>query len=504
MRLVAFHHKPSHTVEPVGHLPPQSYLLIKRELPIGLRLCTIRGMPPKATENRAAAPPVEIPLSAAVEGAAPFINESNFAMPEGGITEHKNRYGDNPLDCPFLNSMGAAGIKLAEQLEVAQHDPNRGKTIGEILAERAQQKAQQEKPTPVLPEIEFTVTEPTEPTKEIAKKLEEIYIRENQKEIIPAQEIVIDTELPLSISKKADARAFAPSVLQVKLPIQEASVIAEETVIPHTPAVKASLLPRPQLELSQPTIIPEAATITESVITKDVTELSLREIPIAVPEVPELILTPEDISIALPQAVEQDIETIIQEVAAATEQFREQPLQEAEIPVVDITTIEEIFQDWLQEDELDIIETVPPARALDEILPITEPETKVQVVAVLENVVQVLHEISSGEISVEVATEQIQELTKELFELFGLEPNKEAVARVVQDIILSSRTVNKDTAEFSNDIGTHEIKKSLAHTVQLHVAHALHKRLARLKELSRYIIDRLAGSVFVTSPVGQV
>lgn len=59
---------------------------------------------------------------------------------EGGVAAHANRYGGDITRCPFLNSMGAAGIELARQMEQAEPAPERGKTIAELLAERKQQQ----------------------------------------------------------------------------------------------------------------------------------------------------------------------------------------------------------------------------------------------------------------------------------------------------------------------------------------------------------------------------
>jgi hypothetical protein len=62
---------------------------------------------------------------------------------EGGVGAHVNRYsGRDPSECPMLGSMGRAGVELAARLEVSVQNPNRGKTMGELLAERRAAKQQ--------------------------------------------------------------------------------------------------------------------------------------------------------------------------------------------------------------------------------------------------------------------------------------------------------------------------------------------------------------------------
>ena len=68
---------------------------------------------------------------------------TNALQAQGGLEQHTNRYGADPSQCPFLASMGAAGIELAAQLEASKNDPHRGPTLAELwAAEEAQQATQ--------------------------------------------------------------------------------------------------------------------------------------------------------------------------------------------------------------------------------------------------------------------------------------------------------------------------------------------------------------------------
>ena len=93
---------------------------------------------------------------------------------DGGFDAHKNRYGSDPSKCPYIASMGAAGIKLVERIQQAQEDPKRGKTIAQLLAEknvtpepeiRASSKVERNKkpdsPTPIKDRnISLSIDEP--------------------------------------------------------------------------------------------------------------------------------------------------------------------------------------------------------------------------------------------------------------------------------------------------------------------------------------------------------
>ncbi|MHB1864549.1 MAG: hypothetical protein ACYCPS_00055 [Candidatus Saccharimonadales bacterium] len=67
------------------------------------------------------------------------------AIPEhdGNLQKLIERYGDNPGSCPFINSMGKAGVQLVQQLAEAEKNPNRGPTIRELIEGRKNETQEQ-------------------------------------------------------------------------------------------------------------------------------------------------------------------------------------------------------------------------------------------------------------------------------------------------------------------------------------------------------------------------
>lgn len=57
------------------------------------------------------------------------------AVPEhdGNLQRLIERYGDNPGSCPYIKSMGEAGIQLVQKLAEAEKSPDRGPTIRELM-----------------------------------------------------------------------------------------------------------------------------------------------------------------------------------------------------------------------------------------------------------------------------------------------------------------------------------------------------------------------------------
>ncbi len=76
------------------------------------------------------------------------------AVPEhdGNIQKLIERYGDNPGTCPYIKSMGAAGVELVQKLAAAECNPERGPTMRELMeAKKKQSQASEtaiEKPKP--------------------------------------------------------------------------------------------------------------------------------------------------------------------------------------------------------------------------------------------------------------------------------------------------------------------------------------------------------------------
>ncbi len=79
--------------------------------------------------------------------------EKFAAVPEhsGNLQNLIERYGDNPGACPFIRSMGAAGIELVQKLAAAENNPERGPTMRELM-EAKKKQAQLDKEVPEVVE----------------------------------------------------------------------------------------------------------------------------------------------------------------------------------------------------------------------------------------------------------------------------------------------------------------------------------------------------------------
>ena len=57
----------------------------------------------------------------------------------GNIKRLIERYGDNPGTCPYIKSMGQAGIELVQKLAAAESNPERGPTMRELMDAKKKQ-----------------------------------------------------------------------------------------------------------------------------------------------------------------------------------------------------------------------------------------------------------------------------------------------------------------------------------------------------------------------------
>ncbi|MDZ7744597.1 MAG: hypothetical protein U5K77_02430 [Candidatus Saccharibacteria bacterium] len=113
---------------------------------------------------------------------------------EGGIEAHKNRYGGDPSKCPFIGPMGAAGLKLAESIQNEERNPDRGKTIGEILAEKRQEQKQAKPEEPSASQEASEVDISDEVDKTPAKKSQPEH---DKKEVLMNTEEINKTKTPV-------------------------------------------------------------------------------------------------------------------------------------------------------------------------------------------------------------------------------------------------------------------------------------------------------------------
>jgi hypothetical protein len=83
---------------------------------------------------------------------------------EGNLQRLIERYGDNPGEkCPYIKSLGAAGIELVQKLAAAESNPERGPTMRELMEAKKKQA-----------QVSETVAEKPKPTKDITETVAKV------------------------------------------------------------------------------------------------------------------------------------------------------------------------------------------------------------------------------------------------------------------------------------------------------------------------------------------
>lgn len=444
----------------------------------------------------------ELELSSKLAAEASAVIEE-----QGGLSVHEQQYkGRDPSECPFLSSMGAAGIKLYEKMQAAESNPSSGpgKSLAERLAEKqAKKQAEQKAETKSTVGIfESSATKAAATSTAEVTKVQQVPLEELARpDVVDAVEIsrqIIEEEMKAhSRVQVVTSKPVATEQLQVNKVVEApVAVKLQPTPIHKTSAetrttkaeeVKVTVavaqtdsLPKPSFaesfvpksnevvefveqEPSGQTIIPvESAAVTNQEITEKLIVENVELPEVGASNLTDLTEHPVDIELENEAKTSEEM---------ANESFAEQESVAAELPSI-------------AQHETDDASEVKTAKALEEL-----SEAYVKLVAE-----------APGEVAEAEVIEKLRPLCEELLTLMELPSQEKAVKALVQEL-LSSAALTDSLRQFDasqqlaadelNFLGTHEYKTSVSATLQQHFTGVIKQRVSRFREVSRYILAKI-------------
>ena len=191
------------------------------------------------------------------------------AVPEhdGNIQRLVERYGDNPGSCPYIKSMGEAGVQLVQKLAEAEKNPDRGPTIRELMearkkaAENANAGAEKPKPSNISETTRPTKTEPG---------------TENKPDLIAPSDKAAEFELAKAHSERVGSDTVEPDK-----PLSQAEPAPAPTAVPAAESQQAVFEPQNEgifeqmaahhesIRLAEPDqVLPQADSFNETTYAK--------------------------------------------------------------------------------------------------------------------------------------------------------------------------------------------------------------------------------------------
>lgn len=426
-----------------------------------------------------------LPDSISLEQTAAFLED------QGGIVGHAERYGGNWQNCPFIAPMGEAGLKLVEQLEQRQQNPQE-KTIAELLAERRQTKV--EIATDTITSIETQTTTVNVP------------LKEETTEAIPPQlfeEIPpVDANPPVEV-----ILAEQETILHISHePVEVITLVGNEE--DTTLAIKTQVVPTVVSDAIKPTTSEALVVDNNTLPVMPVVEAKVEEASFTFPEakVAELFIAP-----TIAQKKETDF--ALNEVSEVTNEPLPVPTGDSTSLVVETfdepaeTGLEALkrsqnIETWVDQLLTEVAQPTPPeVPGILDIAPIPTlaPELKNKVVETVEIIATCLQTIaaeSPAPEQLQVVTEQLESLVRQLFEDLEFDTSQEVIKVIVQDMITATQVEWLHNAQVLiaspvDSNGTHERKLPSMQSLQTRLGQAFRQRLERLTELSRYIMNWL-------------
>ncbi|CAN5132219.1 hypothetical protein BH09PAT3_BH09PAT3_3520 [soil metagenome] len=441
-------------------------------------------------------------------------------QPEGGLSGHVNRYEGDMSKCPFLNSLGAAGIELGQRLQAEAEEADEPElSFADLFAlEDAAVKptvAQKE----AAPSISYTASE-TQQT------LTEVYANQNpiphteavnidapvaivpttEKPTInvidpPVEEVIalhtlLNEQEPVEVETSSSAIRTVHRPMPSVRPYNESLVVAEAAVAPPSPVTELEVESGPSFQAAPPHVEAAAMTVYEDNAALDQ------------PSIAELIeyanLEPAAFAetIAAPETEELFVDAPVESQSEfAALNFEVDVSYEAmELPPVyayQIEAHEEAVAPTVHVIESPSYQT---EKVIDAILHETgvsiEPAYKTRVETIVEELTQFMYiesELSSAEATIAVA-----EICDELFDLIGITADATVRRALVREIVqlFQGELAENEIVELSdatvNDEGTHEYKLTLLATLLQYVSHAAHDKTERLMTLNKYLFAHLS------------
>jgi hypothetical protein len=536
---------------------------------------TIRSMGPERVavlERPVVEMPVHVPDAAGVGAAqaasagpevAADVSAGDLATAEarlaeqGGIEGHMNRYSGDISKCPYLGSMGAAGIKLAERMRESAASEKRGPTMAEILAAKKAKRAAEAETAAVRPEpaaIEKAETA-AHPKAETATPEQPRPVVRERPEAAAAS-----AAQPVRTEKAAEPAKPEPVIVEAVLEKPRtvtAEVQPEAPVVANVPPVHEAVAAE-QTETARPVVADveagpaePAAPFTAEIPLREITDepriiTEAREPSAEAEEQTEPIADTATIEVEAPSAV-----ALTEENPAETDESRELAAFEAlvaawldeekteEPATTDATTAVEAAipaeaqtaeeaETITEEESLTVTAFISEAKPKLFALPPLAPEAQKAAVTTLREITLVLQEVralqelhpaaiiipAEGETSaavmeeapktayvtaeVQAATERLEELCTELFTRLGLPAEESAIRRLVHDMLTHPElgVAASQITDAQIEQGTHE-RKTLITTLRQHLKQTLQatkERLERFIELSRHVVP------FVSQP----
>jgi hypothetical protein len=368
--------------------------------------------------------------------------------------------------CPFIASMGAAGLELIRNMAEEQKDPNSGPTMREIMEARKQKAAEASKPQDEPKKAPKSATQ--EPQTEhlqtpILERPEDRAVEtiESPALVIPVVAEVQPATAPAEAINNAVRQEFEEQLHSEKstedltpLVIEQISSIEPEVSV-HLPSVSAEKPPEHNTELephdSQTEI---AASELEIALTK-VSELltivqSDESKPFQFTDPIEVADTQQTSHVALTETSSSDTEVI------------NNPQPNAKEAPIDYKEMSESQQ--VEVDVTELIATQTMSVELTARLEALEPETSVAVENLLsvisEKVQELIERPEADNEAFDVALVKVEQEYEELLELLGIDYEEGAIERLIFQLkSIEAKPESTELAEYIDE-GMHERKAS--------------------------------------------
>lgn len=441
---------------------------------------------------------------------------------QGGIEAHKNRYGGDISKCPFLGSMGKAGIELVNNLAGAKKNTSetQGRTLAQILAEKRAAKAEAvqkaiavgEAPTPVAAEAPVSIKEPTSTEQIVHISDLNLYFANRDKKIIEDATESVEPELRQEVQRlhSDDVRTQAEQVITVARaesadaslampvlekeasePIVKIAELAERPVIlkvPETVLKNVDILTvkTPIIEIINAPVKPfvesVANTFKTGALIADADEFVVGDAMITQITHDSLMQVGQDEHVT-EAAFAVHMITFDSIIAFDQEQVRQ-------VEVLDVLMAEWLATEAVERDSAQEVFIEPGEQTVETVAPIGEV-VKQKVLETLEAISKIYNEMNTTNddvISQEATFEQLEDLCVRLYEALGVTPSEGAAKAVAEEIIA------KLSVEELNHQGTNEHKLNVAATIQAHLLKIMRKRRQRFVEVTRYILQLMSAT----------
>ncbi len=428
------------------------------------------------------------------------IDTAKFnAVPEhtGNISSLVERYGNDLTQCPYLKSMGAAGVELVQRLAQAEQAPDRGPTIRELMA-ASKKEATTPKPEVQKPQQQAQTTPDTQINQYLVQQ-------QNMQTAVVAEQAPIQQPALLDKSHEYRVKQQAKqyTVPQQKLPpVKQRPITLQKAVAIKLPT--AQIITKPN-KSNKPTMLSMLPTLDAKPTPTPV--LTKLDTLVDTPQTPkqEAIqpVTYEEKQQSIVEHTEQaPALKIILDMPAATpqpEQYQppaiqaEKILPDALAPQAALVEAPAIIPDLAQE--------LPPLQAVQAELQrvVSEytadilPATAQIVQKKLESILEIINNIETYDTKQPdtLKSKQIDELVTELLQILGLPENTD-IKRLIEQLrqpelitLLNKITLNIDQLNY---MGTGEHRQTFVSNLFMALRHMAQQKKPPYQQLGTYTV----------------